>query len=231
VSGSTIPTSWRIGEALARHPDLSIVPSTGPDLVIEGDIRCFRQSPDGLLVDERYTLRLEIPPSFPRDLPRVVETAGRIPQTFHRNPDTSLCLGSPIRLLLEVADDPSVIGFIERAIIPYLFGHAYRERVGRMPFGELAHGGPGIEDDVRQIFRLPRATCVRTFLFQAAMKRRHANKLACPCASGLRTGRCHNAALHLARRRLGRARCREQFDLLHGQRRSQRAERAFNPTR
>ena len=119
--------------------------------------------------------------------------------------------------MLQLVEDPTIPAFIEHAVTPFLFGHAYHAQTERMPFGELAHGGPGLVDDLLQIFGLPRDTRAETFLTLAGMKRRHANKRPCPCASGLRVGRCHRAAVHAARTQLGRARCREQAALHRSQ--------------
>jgi hypothetical protein len=87
-----------------------------------------------------------------------------------------------------------------------------------MPFGELSHGAPGLEDDVRRTFSLPPGTDAEAFLRLASLKRRHANKQQCPCRSGHRVGRCHAAAVHRARVRLGRFVCRTEWKLLAAQR-------------
>ncbi|ODT02996.1 MAG: hypothetical protein ABS52_11185 [Gemmatimonadetes bacterium SCN 70-22] len=167
-----------------------------------------------MVIDEHYAVKIEVPRGFPRALPRVFETKGRVPPTFHRNPDTTLCLGSPIALRFAIEEEPTIGGFIDRVVVPYLYSHAYFVRFDRMPFGELAHGAAGLEDDVRRLFRLPPGTNAEEFLRLASLKRRHANKRRCPCRSGVRVGRCHAAAVHEARRRLGRLVCRAEWKLL-----------------
>lgn len=220
TSASPIPSSWQLAEALFHHPGLTLAPSTLSSMlmVMEGELRCHRIGPDDVEIDEQYALKLEVPRGFPRALPRVFETGGKVPMTFHRNPDTSLCLGSPISQRFAIEREPTIGGFIDRVIVPYLYSHAYFVRFGRVPFGELAHGAPGLEDDVRRIFRLPSRTNAGEFLRLASLKRRHANKQPCPCRSGLRLGRCHAAAVHHARYRLGRFVCRAEWELLAGQR-------------
>ncbi len=212
--GSAIPVAWQLAEALSRQPGLSLTPSASSDVVIEGDLRCHRVGPDDVVIDEHYAVKIEVPRGFPRALPRVFETKGRVPPTFHRNPDTTLCLGSPIALRFAIEEEPTIGGFIDRVVVPYLYSHAYFVRFDRMPFGELAHGAAGLEDDVRRLFRLPPGTNAEEFLRLASLKRRHANKRRCPCRSGVRVGRCHAAAVHEARRRLGRLVCRAEWKLL-----------------
>ncbi len=218
---SAIPPTWRLGEALARHPGLTVVPSRSADLLIEGEIQCLAIGRDDVVINERYTVTIEVPPDFPRALPRVVETAGRVPRSFHRNPDDSLCLGSPIGQLLAIEDERTIGGFLDRVLVPYFYSHAYHERFGRTPYGELAHGAAGLEDDVRRLFLLPSDTDAQEFLRLASMKRRHANKRRCPCQSGRRLGQCHRGAVHHARQRLGRSTCSEQHLFLAKQRSTQ----------
>jgi hypothetical protein len=220
VNPSAVPASWHLAEALYLHPGLSLTPSVSSDVLIEGQLRCHRAGPNDVVIDEHYAVKIEVPRGFPRALPRVFETQGQVPKTFHRNPDGSLCLGSPIAIRLEIEEEPTVGGFIDRVIVPYLYSHAYYVRFGRMPFGELAHGATGLEDDVRRLFRLPGGTDAVEFLRLASLKRRYANKRRCPCRSGLRVGRCHAAAVHNARCRLGRLVCREEWKRIAGQRRA-----------
>jgi hypothetical protein len=218
ISTSVIPPSWQLAEALTRQPGLILAPSLSSDVLIEGDLWCHRVGPDDVVIDDHYAVKIEVPRQFPRALPRVFETEGRVPQTFHRNPDKSLCLGSPIAIRFAIEEEPTVGGFIDRVIIPYLYSHAYFIRYDAMPFGELAHGSQGLEEDVRRLFCLPGGTNAEEFLRLASLKRRHANKHRCPCRSGVRVGRCHAAAVHHARSRFGRFVCRAEWKLLAEQR-------------
>jgi hypothetical protein len=218
VGPAAIPATWQLAEALSRQPRLTVLPSLAAEVLIAGDVRCNRVGPNDVLIDQHYAVRIEVPRGFPRVLPRVFETHGRVPQAFHRNPDSSLCLGSPIAIRLAIEAEPTVGRYIEQLLVPYLYSHAYYVRFGVMPFGELAHGAAGLEADVRRLFRLPPATNAEEFLRLASMKRRLANKRQCACGSGLRVGRCHAVAVHQARRRLGRFVCRAESKLLAEQR-------------
>src|SRR5690606_21932425 len=109
---------------------LVLVPSVLPDVLIKGELRCHCVGPDGVEVDDRYVVRIEVPRGFPRALPRVFETAGKVPRTFHRHPDGSLCLGSPISQRLAIEKDPTIGCFIDRVILPYLYSCAYYARFG-----------------------------------------------------------------------------------------------------
>lgn len=213
---SIVPPEWRLSEALARYPGLALLPRAASShaVTIAGELRVVHREPAEVTIDVSYDLTIVIPLAFPRVLPSVVENEGRIPRRFHRNPDSTLCLGSPLALHLAIEGDPTITTFIERAITPYLYSHAFYMRFGSMPHGELDHGYQGLADDVRRLFRLPPQTSAEEFLRLGGLKRRHANKQPCPCWSGRRVGRCHGAAVREARRRVGRGRCREQYSLL-----------------
>ena len=143
---------------------------------------------------------------------RVRETRGRISRAFHKLDDGSLCLGSPTRLRLILAESPSIIRFVERCVIPYLYGHSHFERHGVLPFGELDHGERGIRQDLAAVFGTDQTGRVGEFVSLAAMRKREANKRSCPCGSGRRVGRCHHRRLNALRDRLGR----RWFRVLHG---------------
>ncbi|MCA2992089.1 hypothetical protein [Gemmatimonas sp.] len=215
MARSTIPSTWRLEDALVSHPGLALVPFAGSELQMVGALRVNHSAPPSdLHIEASYEIDIRVPMAFPRELPRVYEIGGKIPQDFHRLPDGALCLGSPAGQRIQLGKTPSIGQFIDRVVIPYLYGHAHMMRVGRMPFDELAHGSVGLEDDARQIFGLPHSMSVSSLLGFAGMRRRVANKHRCPCGSGRRLGRCHNTLVNCARDVLGRAACREQANLI-----------------
>jgi len=209
----SVPAEWGLTAALMQYPQLSVVPTTSSDLVLAGSLRCHAANKRDVEIDATYTVELRIPRSFPGGVPRVFETGGVIPMSFHRNPDGSLCLGAPTALQLALSKSPTIIGFIGTAVIPYLYGHAYNSQFGGMPFGELKHGSAGVAQYYRTYFRVPASTNVAELLLLAGLRRRVANKRPCPCGSGRRLGRCHHLAVNRARSTHGRAWFRRQaFD-------------------
>ena len=205
-SANAIPSSWGITEALLSHPDLSLVPTGTKDVTIAGDLAFAAVGSRGVLIQDSYSITLTIPRTFPESgFPRVFETGGRIPREYHRLDDGSLCLGSSTRLRVLIRRDPTIGGFIRAAVIPYLYGRTYFERFQHMPFGELAHGRPGVEHDLCDLFRMPSGSSVTAILEVAALRRRTANKRPCPCGSGRRLGRCHHLAVNEMRALLGRS--------------------------
>ncbi|MGH9383577.1 MAG: hypothetical protein ACRD2N_04745 [Vicinamibacterales bacterium] len=50
------------------------------------------------------------------------EAGVRIPAKYHKLDSGALCLGSRVRLRLQMAGSPSVLRVVERCLIPYLYG-------------------------------------------------------------------------------------------------------------
>lgn len=187
-------------------------------LRLEGDVHFNAVTSTGPAVEDTYRLRLDIPLSFPEDVPGVFEINGRIPRNAdaHVNPDGSLCLGSPIRLALIAKRRPSVLAFFDQCIVPALYNATHRERYGgRLPLGELTHGSVGELDDYCDIFAVNTYQQALEALRLAGIKRRKANKQLCPCGCGHRLGVCRtNDRIRSLRDTLGRVACQRYRDKL-----------------
>lgn len=171
---------------------------------VAGALAFVAEAPGKERISDIYQIELSIPDGSPEWIPSVRETTGRIPRSFHKLDSGALCLGSPTRLRLILTDSPSILQFVERCVIPYLYGYSYFERHGIMPFGELTHGEEGIREDFAALFGTDRTDSIREFVRLTAMRKRHANKQSCPCGSQRRLGRCHHRRVNTLRHRLGR---------------------------
>jgi hypothetical protein len=182
-----------IRQFLTDYPGMSLVPSRGSFLVIKG-VFSFSGTPKGKrsIVDS-YQIKITVPDEFPHAIPTVTEMARKIPRDgmHHINPDGSLCMGSPLRLLQKISEKPNLVGFSENCLVPYLYSVSYKLQVGEeFPFGELPHGEKGILDDYLILFGLKTTDQVKQTLMLLGMKERIANKQSCPCDCGLRLGKC-----------------------------------------
>jgi hypothetical protein len=155
-------------------------------------------------ISDCYQIEFRIPETFPRKIPTVFETGGRIPLSYHHLQGGSLCPGSETRLRLMLSEGLSLVGFVDRCLIPYLYRFSYLETYGEAPFEDLEHGVSGIREDLRQLLGAKRESEVLPFIRLLGMKKQHANKKRCPCGSGDRVGRCHHRQLNRLRKRLGR---------------------------
>jgi len=180
-------------EFLRDYPLMAIRPSAGVHLRLKGHFVFVAHHAKEREIKDSFALQIDVPKAFPRDLPKVTETDGRIPRTgdFHVNPDGTLCLGSPLSLLLKISKSPSPSGFAENCLVPYLFAVSHKLKFGGpLAFGELAHGSRGLLADYSSLFGLEHPERARYALQLLGMKKRRANKLPCPCGCGIRLGRC-----------------------------------------
>jgi hypothetical protein len=194
---------WQLNALVTKYPGLRIVP-TDEHVKVIGVLAFSAEAPEKERISDEYEIEISIPYTFPKPLAAVRETARRIPWWFHKLNDGSLCLGAPTRLRLLMTDSGSILEFVERCVVPYLYGHSYLEKHGTLPFGELPHGNPGLSEDLASLFGVGDESAVRGFVEVTAMRKRQANKQACPCGSRHRLGRCHNRCVNQLRQHLGR---------------------------
>lgn len=195
---------WRLQETLLRYTGLRIAPSAGEELKLAGELGFHVTGPDGVSIEDSYEVELRVPSDFPLRTPTARETGGRIAPTFHKLEGDLLCLGAPTELRIRLAMSPTLLTFVERIVIPFLYGHTYHQAYGRMPFGELEHGTAGLLQHFAGLFGVTEKSAALGFVRVASLRRRVANKLPCPCASGRRLGRCHNRRVNWGRALLGR---------------------------
>lgn len=195
---------WDVEALLRDYPDLRIIPTGDESLKVGGQMRFCVCGPNNQLIEDGYSVEIVFPAAFPAEIPSAFETGGRIPADFHKLVDGSLCLAAPTELMLQLGPDSTLGDFVERFVIPYLFGFSYLERHGAMPYGELAHGKEGLRQHFATLFGVADRHTALEFVRLASLKRRRANKAPCPCGSGRRLGRCHHRKVNGLRARLGR---------------------------
>ena len=193
-----------IAVLLARYPGLRLVPSGSMALRVEGTLRFCASGKTTEVIEDSYDVRIEAPEEFPERMALAWETGGRIPPTYHKLDNGALCLGSRVGLRLQMRGSPSILRFVERCVIPYLYGFSYFVKYGAPPFGQLEHGELGSLQDLAGLLGVKELTLAMGYCFLATMKRRRANKRPCPCASGRPLGRCHNRKVNALRDRVGR---------------------------
>lgn len=144
-------------------------------------------------IEDSYNIAIQVHNSFPKIVPKVEDVEGKIPRDghFHVNPDGSFCLGSPLRLLLVLSKNPSLIDFMELLLVPYLYAVSYKlKNGGEFIFGELKHGLDGELSDYENLFQVHGKSAVKNTLIALSTKKRIANKKICPCSCGYRLGTC-----------------------------------------
>ena len=185
--------STGVYEFLRRYPGMSTAPWQDAGVCLRGKFEFAANRPGYDEIRDSYELKIIVPESYPQTLPQVEETAGRIPRDggFHINPDGTLCLGTPLRLLTVLHGNPSLIGFAENCLEPYLYAVSLKLMRGiEFVFGELDHGVEGLVHDYSKILGLSQKEQVRQAIQLLCFKERIANKRICPCGCGRRLGIC-----------------------------------------
>lgn len=178
---------------LAEQPFMSLQPSAGGIIVLEGDFGFSAVYEGQPQIEDRYSIRIVVPQKFPNELPEVSEVGNRIPRLadFHVNGDGTLCLGSALSLMLLLQEQPTLTAFVTRCVVPYLYAMSLKLDHGvDFVFGELEHGTKGLVDDYRTLFGLKEGAQLPLALKCLLLKKRIANKRPCPCGCGKRLGKC-----------------------------------------
>lgn len=149
----------------------------------------------GPTIADTFEVRIGIPNAYPEILPVVRETGGKVDRSWgHVNPDGTLCLGVPIEVRRIFSEQPSLLGFVNRLVIPYLYSYGHWRDHGRHPFGEAEHGDAGIVRYYVDALDLRNEVSVLAVL-SYLLRYGYRGHLPCPCGSGVRTRRCHADAL------------------------------------
>ena len=187
-----------IEDFLAMYPHMSLKPSSAENFVIEGYFPVVAQyeGDSDTLVHRSFRLRIEIPISYPDELPDVyeLEQGAQIPASpeYHKNKNLSLCLGSPLALLVQLSQDSSLVGFAKACIVPYLASAILKKEKGiSFKQGELKHSDEGLEEDLAEHFGINLPLTIAPLIFsRLGEKKRKANKQPCPCGYGTKLGAC-----------------------------------------
>ncbi|MFP3790854.1 hypothetical protein [Bacillus subtilis] len=180
-------------EFLNDYPEMSIKPLHGGDITLKGKFKFIASFNGHPSIEDSYSLELVISKEFPYELPKVYELEGKIPRDnkHHINPDGTLCLGSPLRVLMQLYDEPTLNTFAENCLVPYLYSVSHKLHYsGPFIFGELEHGIQGVLDDYLDIFGLDSPKQVLDVLFLLGVRERTAHRQPCPCNCGRLLRKC-----------------------------------------
>ncbi|MGD9733469.1 MAG: hypothetical protein AB7U45_14930 [Desulfamplus sp.] len=182
-----------LSQFLIDYPGMSIAPYSDAGVCLRGKFRFKANEYESGEIDDSYNLEIIVSYKFPQSIPKVKEIGGKIPCDggFHVNSDGTLCLGSPLRLLMKVHSAPNLTGFADKCLVPYLYAVSYKlMHGGNFVFGELSHGNQGIVDDYSVMLGLKERHQITQSIQLLGMKKRIANKKPCPCGCGKRLGVC-----------------------------------------
>lgn len=182
-----------LNQFLDDYPGMSTAPHCSSGICLRGKFSFKAVVSGGEEIEDNFRLEIIVPDKFPQALPKIKEIGAKIPRNgdFHVNHDGTLCLGSPLRLMRKIYENPSVSGFVNECLVPYLYAVSHKiKNGGNFVFGGLVHGETGIMDDYSELFGLKDHSQVAEATRLLGLKKRIANKRPCPCRCGKRLGAC-----------------------------------------
>lgn len=184
-----------LAELTSVHKGLVDIVEHDYKTVVSGSLP-FEASTDGMeTISELFDIELTISHDFPETLPRVREIGGRIGTDYnHIYQDGTLCLAVPVEARRILLQNPTLLSFVNRLVIPYLYGFSFWQKYGKHPFDEALHGNEGILAHYIDTLGLAddlAALAVICFLYEHGYRGHHD----CPCRSGLKVRACHGPAL------------------------------------
>ncbi len=185
----------QIAELQQVHSGLAEVSVDGSDTVLKGSLR-FEASADGFdPITECFEIKIVISGLYPEELPRVTEIGGKMDVNYsHVYECGTLCLAVPIEERRVFLEQPSLLGFVDKLVIPYFFGYCHWKMHDVYPFGESEHGPQGIVRHYMDVLGLTDELSVLSiiaFLYEHGYQGHHP----CPCRSGKRVRKCHGKVL------------------------------------
>lgn len=185
---------------------LSLVDQADPKCMFVKGTLDFSGRGNGQLINDSFEIEILISEVFPKEPPSTKEIGGRIPSAFHHYDDGSLCLGTPLHIRMTFLQNPTLLGYVQDLVIPYLFSYCYWKKFGRMPFGELSHGRKGIMEYYKELFNL-KSDLVVIKLLKIIAEDNYRGHHICPCGSGKIIRQCHGEII----RKIKIYQCQDDF--------------------
>lgn len=143
-------------------------------------------------IDDSYSIEIEFPDSYPKNLPIVKEVSGDIPREldFHISYDGSCCLCLTQLENFYFPNGSNIIIFLEKLVIPFFANQAYFKITGTWLNGEYGHGEKGIYEFYSDILQTNNIHVMIILMILSLQKIKNINAK-CPCSSGKSIKKCH----------------------------------------
>ncbi|GFO82757.1 MAG: hypothetical protein A49_23840 [Methyloceanibacter sp.] len=170
------------------YPNLHLYLTDGADAEVRGTFPV--RSSAGRELDA-YQIAIRLPPNFPRTLPEVRETRGRIPwhADYHVNADGTCCVLLPEDRGRCFPEGAPFKRYLDGPLHNFFLGQSLVALGERWPFGEWGHGKEGVCQFYRDLFKTDDPGTIVRFL-EVLTKRNAKPQWQCPCGSGKKIRKC-----------------------------------------
>jgi hypothetical protein len=180
----------QIQELTQCYPGLSETDQSKFGVTLSGPV-AFEASFGNNEISDVFDVEMFIPHEFPDAHPVVWEAGCRISRDFtHVNIDGSFCLAVPLDINEVLSDDPSLLGFVDKLLVPYLYSYCHWEKFKEMPFGERSHGAKGYLEYYLDLFNTKNMNSVLRGVIDLLVYGYRPHEK-CACGSGRKALRCH----------------------------------------
>ena len=183
----------QLQDLCASYPSFHLNDTNAAGTTLSGHIR--REALyAGVIMDLDFLVSIHLAVDYPASCPRVFPSNGSVPRSFHSFRDGSLCLGASYEVVKRFRDNPTLTGFLEGLLIPYLYSCRFKQLYGSMPYGERSHGPEGVLESYQEIFGVKSPSAISGFL-KIVVSGKYRGHLLCPCGSGMKLRNCHRVVV------------------------------------
>lgn len=171
---------------------------------------------DGKTLD-RYAVEIELANNYPKSLPIVRETGGRIPKTPDRHVnqvDGTACVLLPDDRWRAWPTGESMLAYLRGPLHNYFLGQSLVERGEDWPFGQWPHGIDGVLAYYQDLLGAADWPTVRIGLEYLSAKKVKGH-WECFCGSKKRLRNCHLSTIVELREKIQRTDARKALELLN----------------
>jgi hypothetical protein len=147
---------------------------------------------EGKVLD-RYAIEIELPKDYPRSLPIVRETGGRIPHAsdFHVNPvDGTCCVVLPDERWRVWPVGSTLLSYLSGPVRNFFLGQSLVQLGEVWPFGQWEHGADGIREYYAELLGTSDLRVIVKYL-ECLCAKKIKGHWPCPCGNGKRLRDCH----------------------------------------
>lgn len=181
-------------ELNSKYKNLNLNKNSSGIWIIEGLLQFDANDRDKKIsIQDEYNVKVTLE-NYPHNVPSAEEVGGRIPKDFHTNYDGKLCLTAPLEAKIKFKSCPTLTGFFENLLIPYLYLFSFKEKFGYLPYGEFSHGIKGILEWYEEFFNISSKMQILGLL-RILADDDYRGHLDCPCESSKKIRQCHGKKL------------------------------------
>ncbi len=154
---------------------------------------------------DRYSIEILFLRDYPKTLPQVRETGGRIPRTCDRHvnqSDGTACVCIPDEWIIQRPDE-SFSTFLKGPVYNFFLSQKTFEVQREWPLGQRPHGNPGLLEFYQEFFKTTDPQLIKKHL-ECLSRKALKGHWDCPCGSGKRLRNCHHQKLVELSRKLPR---------------------------